>query len=158
MCSHSNLQQAEKHPRQNAEYWANWHTQIRWLGWQERKHMKKKCTENIWWCHRRNHPRRVQAQFSSLWVSPTSSIALFMLEATPSPSLLSKQLWTGLRDPWSRAAPFDLSEGLQTKMLSPIGREKKNKTNTKTMTLVLHLSTLIAAHSSSRTYYWNGKL
>ena len=47
-----------------------------------------------------------------------------MLAVTSSPSRLRRQLRTGFRDPWSKAMPFDFSEFLQIKILSPI--TKKN--------------------------------
>lgn len=105
------------------------------LGWQGRKQKKKKLHRK----HLMVSQKKPSYNYKSastvlipLHVSCTSSIALFMLEATPSPSLLSKQLQTGLRDPWSRAVPFDFSEGLQTKMLSPVGKKnQKQKHKTK---------------------------
>lgn len=126
---------------------ASWQNQVIFfwscLGWQGRKQKKKKVHRK----HMMVSPNKQSYKSAStvliaLHMSYTSSIALFMLEATPSPSLLSKQLQTGLRDPWSRVVPFDLSEGLQTKMLSPLGKKKKKKEK-KLTTLLLHLSTVI---------------
>jgi len=116
---------------------ASWQTEVIsfWscLGWQGRKQKKKKVHRKHLMASQKKPPYNYKSASTvliPLHMSCTSSIALFMLEATPSPSLLSKQLQTGLRDPWSRAVPFDLSEGLQTNTLSPIGKEK-NKTQRK---------------------------
>lgn len=128
-CAHIPICSKQRNiPDKNAEYWSKLAHPNKMTGLtREETHEKEVHRKHLMVSQKKPSYKGASTVLIPRWVSPTSSIALFMLEATPSPSLLSKQLWTGLRDPWSRAAPFDLSEGLQTKMLSPIGKEKQNK-------------------------------
>lgn len=84
----------------------------------------------------------------TLYVLRTSRIARIILEVISSPSCLSKQLRTGLRIPCSRVIPFDFSEGLHTRRLSPI-IQTHNFQHIKQFTFIYNASKEYNVHSIS---------